>query len=77
MTYLPDFDGPQQDPVCGQEVEPHDQTTVTAVYQGERYYFCSEACKEAFEEDPERWIEAEEYPPNHPAAFVERDIGSF
>ncbi len=44
-----------KDPVCGMEVEPS-QTQYKAVYKGEIYYFCSLACKKAFEKDPEYYL---------------------
>ena len=44
------------DPVCGMTVE-----TATAEYRsfrdGQAYYFCSAGCKQAFDEDPARYIE--------------------
>ena len=29
---------------------------VTSEYQGKVYWFCTHTCKEAFEEDPERYL---------------------
>ena len=40
----------QKDPVCGAEVDP--QTAVKDVNEGKDYYFCSEDCRQKFEEDP-------------------------
>ena len=44
-----------KDPVCGMEVS---RTTAIDefVYQGKAYYFCSGACREAFEAEPEKYI---------------------
>lgn len=42
------------DPVCGMEVE--DNPTWAAEHEGTKYYFCSEDCKEEFEEAPEDYI---------------------
>jgi YHS domain-containing protein len=39
------------DPVCGMRIDP-DDAVGTADYQGTTYYFCSEACHEAFVADP-------------------------
>lgn len=36
----------KRDPVCNMEVD--EQTAVTAECEGERYYFCSEGCREKF-----------------------------
>lgn len=43
-----------QDPVCGMTV---DETTAQykSEYEGETYYFCSEACKKTFDADPEAY----------------------
>jgi adenylate cyclase len=39
------------DPVCGMRIDP-DDAAATAEYQGNTYYFCSEACRDAFLSDP-------------------------
>ena len=48
-----------KDPVCGMEVN---ETTVPAKseYQGKKYYFCSVACKEAFDKEPEKFLKPEQ-----------------
>jgi YHS domain-containing protein len=43
-----------RDPVCGMEVNP-DEAIENDEYQGKTYYFCSLACAEKFESDPERY----------------------
>ena len=44
-----------KDPVCGMEVSR--RTAIDEfVYQGKPYYFCSGACREAFEAEPEKYI---------------------
>jgi len=45
-----------KDPVCGMEVS---RTTAIAecVYQGKTYYFCAGTCREAFEAEPEKYIQ--------------------
>ena len=44
-----------RDPVCGMMVD-----TATAAgeasYQGQKYYFCSEQCHDAFEKAPETYF---------------------
>ncbi len=44
-----------QDPVCGMKV---DLQTVkhTSEYRGQTYYFCSLMCRNAFEDEPERYL---------------------
>jgi YHS domain-containing protein len=49
-----------KDPVCGMEVEPG-RTRLVAVYQGHSYWFCSRACRETFEKNPQKYLE-----PKHP-----------
>lgn len=45
------------DPVCNMDVDEQNPTATTH-YNGMNYYFCSQDCKEAFEEDPEEYINA-------------------
>jgi YHS domain-containing protein len=47
--------GMVEDPVCGMEVNIETAPAKTE-YEGQIYYFCSESCKEAFEEDPEQYL---------------------
>lgn len=42
-----------KDPVCGMDVDEK-SAVATAVYKGKTYYFCAEACKRAFEKNPEK-----------------------
>jgi P-type Cu+ transporter len=43
-----------QDPVCGMDVQP-EQAAGQSEYQGRTYYFCSEACKKKFDQDPKSY----------------------
>ncbi len=47
------------DPVCGMEVDEVRAETLglTSVFKGKTYYFCSEECKEEFDNNPEKFIE--------------------
>jgi Cu+-exporting ATPase len=45
-----------KDLVCGMEVDEQ-QTTRKSEYQGRRYYFCSPACQQRFDEDPARYVD--------------------
>lgn len=44
------------DPVCGMSVVPG-QTKLVSVHQGHSYWFCAEACRQAFEENPQKYLE--------------------
>jgi Cu+-exporting ATPase len=43
------------DPVCGAEID-EDDLRWSSVYKGITYIFCSEACKEDFDSDPELFV---------------------
>ena len=45
-----------KDPVCGMEVNP-DEAAASFEYEGEKYFFCAEACKEKFKNDPKNFID--------------------
>jgi YHS domain-containing protein len=43
------------DPVC--RIDLDEQNAIaTSDYQGKIYWFCTHTCKEAFEEEPERYL---------------------
>ena len=46
------------DPICGMKVDPC-KTNLVTDYQGNRYYFCAEACRQAFDTDPRKYAVAE------------------
>jgi YHS domain-containing protein/cytochrome c5 len=43
------------DPVCGMKIEPEDAAGKSE-YKGTTYYFCMDADKETFDQDPEKYI---------------------
>ncbi len=45
----------KQDPVCGMQVD-ESKTQNKFYYKGKMYFFCSPACKAAFEKDPEKYL---------------------
>lgn len=45
------------DPVCSMEIEER-TAEFTSEYDSKTYYFCSEHCKEQFENDPEEYVAA-------------------
>ena len=47
-----------KDPVCGMTIETT-EAAATYDYNGETYYFCAEACRDAFASDPGRYVERE------------------
>jgi YHS domain-containing protein len=42
------------DPVCKMTV-PEKSRHLTATYNGKRYYFCAELCRNMFEKNPEKY----------------------
>ncbi len=57
----------ERDPVCGMDVDPGTAPAFVE-YQGKAYFFCAEGCKEKFEQDPQKYIIADEK-----AAAVQED----
>jgi len=45
------------DPVCGMTVDPSTATHRSEV-GGKTYFFCSSGCKESFDRQPDRYLEA-------------------
>ena len=45
-----------KDPVCGMEVE--EKKAPTSTYGGKLYAFCGPDCKEAFDQNPKRYVTA-------------------
>ncbi|MGA9140573.1 MAG: YHS domain-containing protein [Methanocella sp.] len=43
-----------KDPVCGMTVIK-DSAPAKEMYKGHTFYFCSEACKEKFEQSPDKY----------------------
>ena len=51
--------GMVEDPVCGMEISMETAPAKTE-YEGQIYYFCSQACKETFDKNPEEYIFSDE-----------------
>ncbi|MFC2170204.1 YHS domain-containing protein [Acidobacteriota bacterium] len=47
------------DPVCGMKIKKSD-AKATPEFDGKSYYFCTEECKEKFEENPEEFVKESE-----------------
>ena len=43
-----------KDPVCGMEVQAS-TAAASVIHEGKTFYFCAQACKEAFEKDPAKY----------------------
>lgn len=46
-----------KDPVCGMEVDEN-TAKITHYHKGKMYYFCAPGCKEAFKNDPEKFLKS-------------------
>jgi P-type Cu+ transporter len=46
-----------KDPVCGQDIDREE--AVTWSYEGELYSFCSERCRQEFEDNPDLYLNPE------------------
>jgi len=49
-----------KDPVCGMEVD-ETRAKATSTQGGQKYYFCSEQCKKAFDKKPESYTSGGEH----------------
>ena len=43
---------PVKDPVCGMTIDEKD-AVATSEHRGKRYYFCSQDCKQEFDQNPD------------------------
>ena len=48
------MDKTQRDPVCNMQVDEKNAAGQSD-YQGQTYYFCSESCKEKFDQNPQQY----------------------
>jgi len=58
MKQIAKTTNPFIDPVCGMTVNP-ETAKITAVVEGQSYYFCAESCRKAFVENPKKFFEPE------------------
>ncbi|MDP2345798.1 MAG: YHS domain-containing protein [Deltaproteobacteria bacterium] len=49
-------DSQETDPVCGMAV-PRSAAPADAYCEGQHFFFCSSGCKQAFEQEPARYLE--------------------
>jgi YHS domain-containing protein len=45
------------DPVCGAKVNEN-KAPATSTYEGERYVFCGQECKDKFDENPQQYAKS-------------------
>ena len=45
------------DPVCSMKVT-EETASAKSIYKGEAYYFCSTLCKQMFDREPEKYVQA-------------------
>ena len=55
-----------KDPVCGMEIDPKDAVGKSE-HEGTTYHFCAEACKNDFDADPGKYLEAPQAAAEAPA----------
>ncbi|MBE3557263.1 MAG: heavy metal translocating P-type ATPase [Firmicutes bacterium] len=67
--------GQAVDPVCGMTVQIG-QEAATSTYDDVTYYFCSEACKQAFDAKPQHYATATD-PVCHMQVTIGKEAGSF
>ena len=48
-----------RDPVCDMDVDQN-SAAASSYYAEDRYYFCSEDCKQRFDADPKRYVSRNE-----------------
>ncbi|TKJ45367.1 YHS domain-containing protein [Candidatus Aerophobetes bacterium Ae_b3b] len=51
--------GKVKDPVCGMKISEK-TAAATSEYMDKTFYFCAQACKNKFDDDPLKYIKAEE-----------------
>ncbi len=49
----------RKDPVCGAQVDGKNASS-TSDYQGQKYSFCGNECKEKFDKSPERYAQSKQ-----------------
>lgn len=54
-----------KDPVCGMQIDAN-KAPATSTYQGKKYAFCGQECKDKFDREPERYVgQAKQQQPQH------------
>jgi multidrug efflux pump subunit AcrA (membrane-fusion protein)/YHS domain-containing protein len=55
-TSMAEAAAPEEDPVCGMDVDPKAPDAIKMQHGGKAYYFCSDRCRKSFEANPEKYI---------------------
>ncbi len=50
-----DTGGETKDPVCGMTVD-REKSRAASIYRGSTFYFCSNSCRDKFEQSPEKYV---------------------
>lgn len=50
-----------KDPVCGMQVDEN-KAPATSVFQGRKYSFCGQDCKNKFDQQPQRYAQQQQHP---------------
>jgi len=50
-----------KDPVCGMEVDER-KAAAKSEHKGKTYYFCALGCKQAFDDNPQKYLEEKPEP---------------
>ena len=53
-----------KDPVCGMQVDEN-KAPATSTYQGKKYSFCGQECKNKFDQNPQQYVQAEQQDKSH------------
>jgi P-type Cu+ transporter len=51
-----------RDPVCGKQVDQN-KAPVTSNYQGQKYSFCGQECKDKFDRNPQQYAHSSQHQP--------------
>lgn len=65
------------DPICQMEVDTDNPPGGKSDYQGTTYYFCAPGCKRAFDQEPEKYLSAEDEGMPHQHRPPEKEPGFF
>jgi YHS domain-containing protein len=49
-----------KDPVCGMQVDEN-KAPATSSYQGKKYSFCGQECKDKFDREPQRYVQSAQH----------------
>jgi len=53
-----------KDPVCGKQVDEN-KAPATSSYQGNKYSFCGQDCKNKFDQQPQQYSQSSSQQPQH------------